>query len=81
LHFKIYYAKFYLIYSSSREWNSVSEEQKEEIGLVREADGEFWMCFSDFLANWHTVQICHLSADSFSGSITEGNQVFNHFKY
>ena len=27
---------------SSREWNSISEDQKDEIGLVREADGEFW---------------------------------------
>ena len=33
------------------------------------------MCYRDFLSNWHTVQICHLSADSFSGSIAEGNQV------
>ena len=31
---------------SSREWNSISEDQKDEIGLVREADGEFWQHYN-----------------------------------
>lgn len=26
----------------SREWNSVSESEKAEIGLVNDKDGEFW---------------------------------------
>ena len=28
---------------SSREWNSVSDEEKEEIGLNFDRDGEFWL--------------------------------------
>ena len=27
---------------NSREWNSISESEKSEIGLVNEKDGEFW---------------------------------------
>ena len=50
---------------NSKNWNVVSSEIKEEIGLVKENDGEFWMEYKDFLSNWHSVQICHLSADSF----------------
>jgi hypothetical protein len=30
---------------SSREWQSVSDEEKEEVGLQNEADGEFWYSF------------------------------------
>lgn len=33
------------------------------------------MSFEDFLTSWHTVQICHLSADSFSGEIEKANDV------
>lgn len=30
------------MYLSSREWNSLDSETKEEIGLVKDHDGEFW---------------------------------------
>lgn len=58
---------------SSRAWDSVSDEEKEECGYDQEADGEFWMSFEDFLANWHSVEICHLSAESFSEEIEEAD--------
>ena len=45
--------------------------------MVNEHDGEFWMGYNDFLANWHSVQICHLSADSFSDNLTEGTNLEN----
>ena len=32
----------FVVYLSSREWNTVSSDIKEEIGLVKDADGEFW---------------------------------------
>ena len=35
------------------------------------------MEYSDFLANWHSVQICHLSAESFSDNLTEGSNLEN----
>jgi len=59
----------------SAEWNSVSADVKEEVGFSKGGDGEFWMSFSDFLKNWDSVQICHLSADSFSGAIAESNDL------
>jgi hypothetical protein len=63
----------------------VSSEEKQQVGLANDADGEFWydvkniidqpytetlgilvilrMDFNDFIRNWHTLQICHLSVD------------------
>ena len=34
---------------SSDEWNAISEEEREEMGLSFENDGEFWMCYDDFI--------------------------------
>lgn len=48
----------------SAEWNSIPEETKKEIGLSFENDGEFFVCFSDFLKYFHEVEICNLSPDS-----------------
>ena len=31
-----------------------------------EADGEFWISFSDFMSNFDIVQICHLDAGNYS---------------
>ena len=33
------------------------------------------MSFSDFVTNWHTVQICHLSAETFSGELADPSDV------
>ena len=33
------------------------------------------MCYKDFVHHWHFVEVCHLSADSFSDSLAESNQV------
>jgi hypothetical protein len=33
------------------------------------------MSFKDFLSNWHQVQICHLSASSFSDEINDATDV------
>ena len=56
---------------NSSQWNSLDEAEREEIGLVKAKDGEFWMSFSDFVRNWTHVQICHLSANSFSDELIE----------
>lgn len=33
------------------------------------------MSYSDFMRNWDNIQICHLSADSFSSEILEKDDV------
>ncbi|XP_017468261.1 PREDICTED: calpain-A [Rhagoletis zephyria] len=49
---------------SSPEWRYIPEDQKQEIGLTFDRDGEFWMSFQDFLNNFDRVEICNLSPDS-----------------
>ncbi|XP_055919708.1 calpain-B isoform X4 [Eupeodes corollae] len=49
---------------SSPEWRYIPEDQKIEIGLTFDKDGEFWMSFQDFLNNFDRVEICNLSPDS-----------------
>jgi len=55
---------------NSREWNTVARETRDEL-LSIEHDGEFWMPYSDFMSQWDSVQICHLTADSFSDELLE----------
>jgi calpain len=62
---------------NSRNWDRLSDETKQELGLVSDNDGEFWMEFKDFLAEWHNIQICHLSADSFSDNLSENANMEN----
>ncbi|CAF0859448.1 unnamed protein product [Brachionus calyciflorus] len=56
---------------NSREWESLSESDRQDAGLVKKFDGEFWMSFEDFTRNWDSVQICHMTADSFSQELCE----------
>ncbi|KAI8512514.1 hypothetical protein Bbelb_091530 [Branchiostoma belcheri] len=44
----------------SPQWEGVTDERKEELGVVKRDDGEFWMSFQDFLEIWKTLEICHL---------------------
>ncbi|XP_054736946.1 calpain-A [Anastrepha obliqua] len=56
---------------SSPEWRYIPEDQKQEIGLTFDRDGEFWMSFQDFLNQFDRVEICNLSPDS----LTEEQQI------
>jgi len=49
---------------SSPQWNSVSQSEREEMGLTFGDDGEFWMSYNDFIANYQKVEICNLGPDS-----------------
>ena len=44
----------------SDEWKSLSEETKREVNLTVKDDGEFWMCWDDFVSNFTRVNICML---------------------
>jgi len=47
----------------SKEWNCIDDDMKEEIGLVFDADGEFWMTFKDFSTHFDRLEFCNLSPD------------------
>ncbi|KAK6998453.1 calpain-9 [Biomphalaria glabrata] len=48
----------------SQEWQQISPENRAQLGLILRDDGEFWMEFEDFLANFDTLDICHLTPDA-----------------
>ncbi|XP_055880800.1 calpain-B-like isoform X2 [Biomphalaria glabrata] len=48
----------------SREWSLLSEDEKREHGITFSDDGEFWMSFQDFTANFQKLEICNLGPDS-----------------
>jgi len=48
----------------SDEWNNISDEYKEELGLSFDHDGEFWMCFEDFAQEFQRLEICYLGPDT-----------------
>lgn len=52
-------------------WSDVSDEirnlpmeLKKKLNIVIEEDGEFWISYDDFLANFDEVQLCHLQPDT-----------------
>lgn len=44
----------------SDEWNNIDEKTKQEIGVVNEEDGEFWMCYSDWVKIFDKLYFCYL---------------------
>ncbi|XP_043975398.1 calpain-5-like isoform X1 [Gambusia affinis] len=50
---------------SSEEWKRVSKSERERMGLTVQDDGEFWMSFDDFLANFTDLILCRLINTSY----------------
>uniref|UniRef100_A0A4W5RXA0 Calpain 9 n=1 Tax=Hucho hucho TaxID=62062 RepID=A0A4W5RXA0_9TELE len=48
----------------SREWNVIDSSEKKRIFQNSMDDGEFWMEFEDFKANYDKIEICNLTPDS-----------------
>ncbi|XP_049291836.1 calpain-B-like isoform X2 [Anopheles funestus] len=48
----------------SPEWRYIPDEQKQELGLNFDHDGEFWMSYRDFTRYFDRMEICNLSPDS-----------------
>ncbi|KAL7037346.1 hypothetical protein ACKWTF_009168 [Chironomus riparius] len=57
---------------TSREWQFIPVETREELGLTFDFDGEFWMSFQDFLRNFDQLEICNLSPDSLTNQQKSG---------
>ncbi|KAM9359202.1 calpain-5-like [Symphorus nematophorus] len=50
---------------SSEEWKKVSKSERERIGVTVQDDGEFWMTFDDFIANFTDLILCRLINTSY----------------
>lgn len=57
---------YYILYLCFRsaEWRFIPDNEKEQIGLTFEEDGEFWISFKDFAKHFMRLEICNLSPDS-----------------
>uniref|UniRef100_H3CLD3 Calpain 9 n=1 Tax=Tetraodon nigroviridis TaxID=99883 RepID=H3CLD3_TETNG len=53
---------------NSREWNYVDAAEKRRILQNSTEDGEFWMEFEDFKANYDRVEICNMTPDALTES-------------
>uniref|UniRef100_A0A8D3BFZ6 Calpain 5 n=1 Tax=Scophthalmus maximus TaxID=52904 RepID=A0A8D3BFZ6_SCOMX len=49
----------------SEEWKKVSKSERERIGVTVQDDGEFWMNFDDFIANFTDIILCRLINTSY----------------
>jgi len=58
----------------SPEWQFIPTEEKEEVGLTFDRDGEFWMSFRDFSAHYSRLEIVNLNADSLEEEELSGNK-------
>ncbi|XP_070685758.1 calpain-5a [Pempheris klunzingeri] len=50
---------------SSEEWKRVSKSERLRMGVTVEDDGEFWMTFDDFMANFTDLILCRLINTSY----------------
>ena len=58
---------------SSREWSVISEQEKADLKLNFDADGEFWISFQDWKANFTRLEICNLTPEPLDdGQIRNG---------
>jgi len=48
----------------AREWNFIPDQEKERMGLNFDNDGEWWMSYRDFAANFDQFEMCSISPDS-----------------
>ena len=49
----------------------MSKEQREKL-LSKEWDGEFWMAYKDFVANFDFLEVCYLGPDSMKSDTLGG---------
>ncbi|XP_077993583.1 calpain-1 catalytic subunit-like [Glandiceps talaboti] len=52
----------------SAEWKLLAKSERDEIGLVFENDGEFWMSYDDFVQAFERLEIVNLSPELQTGA-------------
>uniref|UniRef100_A0A8C7J9P0 Calpain 2, (m/II) large subunit a n=1 Tax=Oncorhynchus kisutch TaxID=8019 RepID=A0A8C7J9P0_ONCKI len=60
---------------NSLEWNSVDFSERD---VVKADDGEFWMSYTDFMKNYHRLEICTLTPDTLTSDDTKQWSVTNY---
>uniref|UniRef100_A0A1E1XFV6 Putative cystein protease calpain-b n=1 Tax=Amblyomma aureolatum TaxID=187763 RepID=A0A1E1XFV6_9ACAR len=58
----------------SDKWGKISEETRQELGLVVTDDGEFWISESCFLKHFDLVDFCHLDPGSMVGEAEDDTE-------
>ncbi|XP_075541676.1 calpain-A-like isoform X2 [Dermacentor variabilis] len=53
----------------SKKWAKVSDEKRQELGLVVKDDGEFWISEEDFVKYFQMLDFCHLDPGSTTGEL------------
>lgn len=51
-------------YFRSPEWNFIPNEEKRNLGLTFDKDGEFWMSYQDFIKRFDRLEMCLLNPDT-----------------
>lgn len=59
---------------SSPEWRFIPDNEKQELGLTFEYDGEFWMSFQDFIKYFQRLEVCNLNPDSLDEDLVDGSR-------
>lgn len=49
---------------NSAEWKSVAEDVKQKMGVDFQPNGEYWMCFDDWMKHFSMLEVCNLTPDS-----------------
>jgi hypothetical protein len=55
----------------SADWNAITAEVQKEIGRNVALDGEFWMSFEDFMANFTSMSLCHLNPCAIAAELSK----------
>lgn len=58
----------------SPEWQFIPEDDKEEVGLTFDHDGEFWMSYRDFGTHFSRLEIVNLNPDSLEEDETDSKK-------
>ncbi|XP_059138837.1 calpain-A-like isoform X2 [Physella acuta] len=58
----------------SPEMRHLTKELQNDLLFVSRDDGEFWMSYEDFIANFDEIQLCHLQIDAIIEELTDNKK-------